>query len=215
MANHIPFDIETRKTTMADRLMPEFKPPKLTQKGEPYANSKTIAEQKEAWESDCALSPMTGEICMLTCDDLTLSSLTHAEIGMLGLFWRLYEKETAKGSYFVSYGRFDIDFIITRSRILGVQMPCTINPLERYIPMYINLAEVLRCYDNSQDKKYISLEDWAKAFGLPELQYKVYDGKDVGANFGWFLDNHPDIAIKHNQEDVQVLGELIKRVLTK
>lgn len=217
MAN-IGFDIETRSIKdieLLKRLEPEFKQPRITKDGKPHASDKSIEEQREDWLKDCALSPLTGEVCMLTIDKYTWSMPSVGEKELLIAYWSIHEKETAKGNYMVSFGRFDIDYIITRSRILGVQIPCTINPLERYIPMYIDMQDVLCNYSKEPKKRMIALETYAIAFGHAPLKYKKHDGKDVGENFGWFLDNHPDIAIAHNQEDVEVLNFLISKTLTK
>lgn len=128
-------DIETGKCP--DAIPPEFEEPKRKKDGELYANAKTIEEQKQEWESKCALSGLTGRVLAVgfkvsnfennpTRETIErISSIDTEEDRrelceekeLLEWFWTWFNHYVGEGYIIAGWNirKFDLPFLIQRS----------------------------------------------------------------------------------------------------
>lgn len=188
-------DIETGEHKDSEKFMPEFKEPRLKKDKTPYANSLTIAEQKEEWKSKTALSPLTAEILAIGLADfygnivvLGTLPLEHTEYGytylhceteaeMLERMWKIYIQFTKKGATVVGSNikQFDFPFMAFRSWVNKVEAKWN-SYKDKWMSGFFDLCEVGAM--SYRDK--ISLDMLSKAL-LNEG--KIDDGKNFAKNF--------------------------------
>lgn len=199
----IYFDIETGKNDQAEKFIPEFTQPKMTKEGKPYANSKSIEEQKTDWLAKTALDAKTGRIICVKTFYPNVNYIRHEadERSMLEWFWK--EWLCSREEYFCGWNvfGFDMKFLYQRSLILGVKVP--INPIERYWykQMTIDLMEVWNLY---QPKEFSSLNDCAKALGFGA---KAKDGA-VSKNYEQELLLNREETLKADELEMRLLSQV-------
>jgi hypothetical protein len=135
-------------------------------------------EQKAYWRKaheNAALSPFTGRIVVigLITEDASITYLEGEEKAILGAFWNHFaEPKNAlrKWVYWSGCGdagkNFDLDFIVTRSRIVGVPVPPLVRNGRFYSSKFVDLASEFLLFQREQ---YLSLSKAADMMGLYEL----------------------------------------------
>lgn len=122
-------DIETGKCP--DAIPPEFEEPKRKKDGELYAKAKTIEEQRQEWESKCALSGLTGRVLAIgfrgsrfgqpptreTIERIHSIGLMDGEKELLEWFWTWFNHYIGEGYIIAGWNirKFDLPFLIQRS----------------------------------------------------------------------------------------------------
>lgn len=143
----VAFDIETGPlpTSTLEPLLPEFDPSevKLGNAKDPALVAAKIEAAREKHRSDfiekAALDPLTGRVLAVgllvfgpneervsTDVAINANSSDGAEREILEGFWRVFEKSlTGERTFFVGHNStdFDLPFLVTRSRVLGVKVP--------------------------------------------------------------------------------------------
>lgn len=190
------FDIETRPQPhdQLALLKPDFKAPSNYTK--PEAIARFIGEKEENWYADAALSPFTGAIVMigLINEESTVDFIEGDEATILSRFWAMYTKhgESRRFVFWSGCGgarKFDIDFIVTRSRILGVPVPPQVRRGRYYSDRIVDLAAELL---NHQPDAYMRLTVAAQVMGLYREGGSITPKQDTdlvtGANFWQWYD---------------------------
>jgi DNA polymerase elongation subunit (family B) len=225
--NAICFDIETGKSPDYLKFIPDFKEPKLTKKGEPYANQKTVEEQRQDWEEKCALKASTGRVILITIKDSAGSFIIRPgvafdglkvvsdddgvvvsdESSMLRYFWEKIYHGRLSEQYLIGHNShdFDLPFLYQRSCILGV--PTGVNPLDRNWKMSIDLEEV---WNRFKPQKMTSLDEISKALGNGE---KFQHG-EVSEHFEMVWENNPTLAIEACLHDIELLYANMRKLLS-
>lgn len=195
------------------------------------------AERTAYWANlreRAALDPFTGEI-------LCIGTITHTgaidiiaektEAATIRQFWQLVSLPDASLTKFVFWSgcgdvsrKFDIDYIVTRSRILGVPVPSLVRNGRYYASRFVDLAGEFLLH---QRDRYLSLTRAADLFGLygPDrgLVAKRDDDPVTGANFfQWWkgeasndhsLEQQRDFACIYLKNDLRHLVPLAQRIL--
>ena len=206
------YDIETRGVAkLAERMWApeEYRVPgnikdpvKLADHKAAWHNNQ--AEAKAKFIQKAALSPLTGEIVVigLSNDSGDVTTIEGPEEHIIRSFWQHVEIGGTQGTKFYNWsGRgaysvnFDLDFIVTRSRILGIKVPMIVRSGRFYGPQFVDLAKEFLLYQNDA---YLSLSAAAELCGLFEQGVLLKDGtsprpklptdKIQGANFAHFYD---------------------------
>jgi len=189
----IAFDIETapQPKEKLDLLVPDFKAPGNWKDADKIRDN--ILEQRAKWYAEAALSPFTGRVLIigLLGYDGTRSFLEGEEKDILAQFWGIFDRlENAAMPFVFWSGRgaaeemFDIDFIVTRSRILGVEFNGIVRQRRYYTERIVDLTKELLLWHRDQ---YLKLTTAAELFNLydanPALKRKLNDDLVKGENF--------------------------------
>lgn len=203
----IGFDIETRPlpelVTKFAQPYPDFDEAavKYGNTRDPAKRAALLAEKRQEHENGrapywanlierAALDPFTGAlVCIgVITDNGTPEIISETtEAGTLRKFWALYaaaENATTKFVFWSGRGdaakKFDPDFIVTRSRIVGVKLPLRVRQGRYYDPRLVDLAGEFLLH---QRDRYLSLTKAAEMLRLYE--------------------QHPDIIPKRDDDLVQ------------
>lgn len=247
------FDIETRprldKVALLAEPYPVFNPEAvkygntkdpvkraalLEQRTQEHADAKL--EHEERQRDRAGLDPFTAEVCVIGFVDSKGSRVTMdgAEKDMLTEFWCAVSAPGDAGNVWVYWSGcgdrsscFDLDFLVTRSRILGVPLPPFVRAGPYYSSRFVCLAKELLLY---QRERYLSLTRAAELFGLYEpngrgcvvLERKKPDDLVTGKNFHQFYDGiacelpkkqQRKLALDYLRNDLAHLSELAHRIL--
>lgn len=148
---------------------------------------------KKAYE-DAALDPFTGEIlCIGVASDVGAVEILaeKTEAATLRAFWQLWELRDCVVTKFVFWSgcgdvakQFDIDYIVTRSRINRVPVPAGVRQGRYYSNRIMDLAKEFLLY---QRERYCSLTKAAEMLGLyaehPDIAPKTDSDPVQGVNF--------------------------------
>jgi hypothetical protein len=184
-----------------------------------------------------ALDPFTAEIAcigIISDDDgcpLVLKDGTEAH--KLRMFWELFNRPEMSLTKFVFWSgcgdpakKFDIDFLLTRSRILNVQVPLNVRSGRFYSSRIVDLAGEFLLH---QRERYLSLSKAAELFGLyqkPDCRIfrKLKCDAVTGANFWMWFDGCADpemptpdqqtLALKYLYNDLLHLIPLAEHILS-
>jgi hypothetical protein len=201
--------------------------------------------QKDYWEkarANASLCPFTGRIVVigLITEDASISYLEGDEKTILRLFWYHFtEPKNAlrKWVYWSGCGdagkNFDLDYIVTRSRILGITVPPLVRNGRFYSSKFVDLASEFLLYQREQ---YLSLTKAGEMFGLYELPEvsdieadrtiwrKREDDPVQGSNFWeWYEGRTGDgvmpeeqrlFALRYLRNDLLHLWHIAPRILT-
>lgn len=205
------FDVETKPVpeavTRYGRPFAEFDeaavkcgnlrdPAKIAEK-KAQARDDHEAERLAYWKNlhdRAALDPFTGEVlCVGLCsykgEPEIIAETT--EQATLRQFWNiiaLAENAVSKFCFWSGCGdpmrKFDLDFLVTRSRILHIPLPARVREGRYYANRFVDLAsEFLLC----QRERYLSLTKAAEMFGLFADHKDVWPKSDsdpvTGENF--------------------------------
>lgn len=249
---YVAFDIECRPDPAAvekfTKPYPEFSEAtvkygnakKLELRAEILAQAKADHEAgfQPYWEkahADAALSPFTGQIVVigLVTHNGPQKVLEGTEREVLEAFWYEYTGQAQAVTKFVFWSGqanpakgFDIDYIVTRSRILGVPVPPTIRKGRYYSDRIVDLAAEFLLYDR---EKYCSLSNAADLMGLfqefPDLKPKNKETDlCTGENWHRWYDGNMDdatgpaqqrqVALSYLGNDLNLLHRIANRLLS-
>jgi hypothetical protein len=238
----IGFDIETRPlpelVTKYARPYPEFDEGavKYGNTKDPGKRAALLAEKREEHEAGrtgywanlvarAALDPFTGAIvCIgITTDTSSPEIFCEAtEAGTLRQFWQVFalaDNATTKFVFWSGCGdpnkKFDIDFILTRSRILGVKIPQRVRSGRYYDNRIVDLAQEFLL---NQRDRYLSLTKAADPVQGANF-WQWWDGVAVGTTVAHPAQPHTAAeqrayAAKYLCNDVLHLKYLAPRILT-
>ena len=217
MRTFICCDIETKANpAVAERL---WKPPSR------LVDPAKIAAAKVEFIEKAALSPLMGEIVVigLVTDDAEISYLEGDERIILTAFWDIVgsnDHATTKFVYWSGSGaagdNFDMDYIVTRSRILGVRIPGVVRNGRFYGQRFVDLASEFLLYKTGE---YLSLSNAGMLFGLydkaqePAVKPKLATDEVQGANFAQWYGKDREKALGYLKNDLALLFHLAKAIL--
>jgi hypothetical protein len=189
----VGFDIETRGVPARAELL--WKPPGNIKDPE------KIALARDKFLGEAALSPLTGAIVVIglvECDGRILF-LEGTEEEIIKAFWASVSAPVNTVTKFVYWSgsgsssqNFDMDFIITRSRLLRIPVPVAVRNGRFYGGRFVDLASEFLLY---QTGEYLSLTNAGHLFDLyqdgvtPSVQPKSKTDPIQGANFAAAYDN--------------------------
>lgn len=253
------FDIETRpEPSLVDRFTKPFpafneadvkcgnlKDPvkiaaRLAEAKDQHADDE-VAYWKKAHEN-AALSPFTGSIVVIGLIDEEGNTvfIEGDERTILAAFWARFNDPQHTGRKFVFWSgcgasekMFDLDFIVTRSRIQGVRVPPQVRQGRYYSSRFIDLASEFLLH---QREAYLSLTKAADMLGLygadkphnglagrHQIVPKREDDPVTGENFHqWYDGKAADLvspeeqrryALKYLANDLSHLLHLAPRIL--
>lgn len=205
MNKRIYFDVESG--SLADdqlaRVMPEFKAPKNYKK--PEAIEAYLAEAREEWRENAALSALTGRVLAIGILDQDGTQVLGVdnEADLITWFW---DKVRNTGSDFVGFSikHFDLPFLCQRSWILNVKIPVGLFNGRYFSDQFIDLQERWLCYHGTP--KGNGLDAVVKACGGTG---KTGNGKD----FSKLWNSDRDAAIEYLKTDLRETAWLAERIL--
>ena len=206
------FDIETKPLPeLVDRYARPL--PAFDEAGVKYGNTRDPAKRADLLASKrleheeaaaahlknlrdrAALDPFTGAIvCIGVIGDNGAPEILaeKTEEATLRQFWNLFALSDHATSKFVFWSgsgdpgkNFDLDFIVTRSRILHIELPHRVRNGRYYSDRWVDLAAEFLLY---QRDKYLSLTKAADMFGLYEVNKDLTPKRDddpVTGEFFW------------------------------
>jgi len=215
----ICFDIET--APLIDRVELFWKPDSRLKDPAKIAESLALAKSR------AALDPLTGKILVigLMDQDGQHHYIEGEEASLILEFWRRFEPEWLPGHadarfcFWSGSGSastmFDIDYIVTRSRLLGVKVPPQVRNGRFYSSRIIDLASEFLLF---QTGEYLSLSNAGHAFGLYE------DGSDchpkdketdevTGENFHKVYAQDRAKALSYLENDLHITRQIALRIL--
>jgi hypothetical protein len=172
-----------------------------------------------------ALNPYTGEIIVvgIVNEEGAISYLEGDESSILGEFWALFMAHGDAALRFVNwsgsgnpYKSFDLDFIVTRSRIRGVRVPQVARNGRYYSSRFVDLATEFLLADQAA---YLSLSRAADLLGLygeagGRLRPKDKEKDEVtGENFHKFYAADRVKAMPYLDNDLLHLHAIATRIL--
>ena len=175
------FDIETGPAPDSELagVEPEFKAPGNYKDAEKIKAN--IAEQREKWKDDAALSPVTGRIVSIAfCDASDIGSFEefgvadNSESQLIEEFFDRYSKSAGGSSYKLAGWNvkdFDLGFIIKRAWFLGIKVPFSLMPTgtrKFYWPN--NIIDLREIWGLAEYRPSGSLDIVGRAFGLGSKQ---------------------------------------------
>lgn len=208
------FDIETVPTLRSMQQpypMADRQPPGNYSK--PEAIAKWYEGDKAKWREDrskeCSLNSRLGRIVAIGYSfsvgeaSVETAPTEDLEGGLLSLFWSLVKDQSVIAGF--NSHSFDFPYILTRSLILGVQIPVEVPPyLRRY--SYRPHFDVRMALTGWETRATGSLSDWCEAFGNDAPEGKgseVYDA---------YLAGDFDSIVRHCKSDVRATSALVERV---
>ncbi len=218
MNSFIGLDIETRgNIAVAERL---WKPPSRLK------DPNKIAEAKADYIEKAAISPLTGELVVigLIGEEGAVSYIEGTEKEIIERFWELVTPADQANTKFVFWSGsgassvcFDMDFIVTRSRILGIKVPECVRHGRFYGSRFVDLASEFLLY---QTGEYLSLSHAGMVFGLfdgkHDCRQKLPEDEVTGANFAFHYDQKEEgraKALSYLRNDLMILFHLANAIL--
>lgn len=181
-----------------------------------------------------ALDPFTGAvICIGVCDETRPVEIVaeKTEAATLRQFWQLFSMSDNAVTKFIFWSgsgdpakQFDIDFLVTRSRINRVPLPVGVRSGRYYGQRILDLAGEFLLH---QRDHYLSLTKACDLFGLYEENKTLVPKRDddlvTGANFAQWWDGAVDVAhtateqrelaCSYLRNDVNSLRALVPHIL--
>lgn len=142
----ILFDIETGPRPREDiaDLCPAFEAPSNYKDAEKIAAY--LAEKREAWFADAALSALTGRVLAIgyldTTTEQTGTFATSDEAADIEAFWAISSGQDLLG---FNSNAFDLPFLIRRSWALGITPPLDLGRGRYLPPRCIDILDSWRC----------------------------------------------------------------------
>jgi len=195
-------DIETGLSPDYELFKPEFKDPRVTQKGEVDKRDKTIEEQETEWKSKLALSPLTGQVLMIGYNYVNSPCLdyvgkgSHSDEKQL-----LLDADSILCSADLIIGHnikdFDLPFIVNRCRKHGITPPKIGYHKGSKWYWNDNVIDTMELWGAGKWKDMVSLNNLCKYFGIP-----VKD-ESIGKNFQQIFETDIEKAIEYCKGDVE------------
>lgn len=183
------FDIETRPLpALVEKFtnpFPAFDPAevKCGNLKDPQKIAEKLEQARASHETDrlsywkrahdnAALNPYTASVLVIGMidEDGRTAILDGDEKGILAAFWQAFVLAGDAARKFVFWSgcgaidkKFDLDFLVTRSRILGVRMPGIVRDGRYYSRRFVDLAGEFLLH---QREAYLSLTKAAEIFGI-------------------------------------------------
>lgn len=235
----IGYDLETRpRPELVERFASPF--PDFDESAVKYGNTKDPQKRQELlamkrsdheqartdyWaklKERAALDPLTAEIQAIGLIATNGHEIiTGSEREILETFWTRYD-DTSSNCRFVSWSgsgttaaNFDMDFAVTRSRILGLDLPATLRDRGRYSTRVVDLtAEFLL----GRREAYLSLSRAADVFGLYDdvalgLTRKTDNDPVTGENWWkWFNGLMSESGLTPEQQREKAEGYLLNDI---
>lgn len=205
------FDIETsaQPIEQLEKSMPEFKPDSRLK--DPAKIAESIAEKRQAYIDNAALSATTGQIIAFSYaigDDEPVVTIGREVVLLNGASY-LFEKIVSQNGCAYSFNGhgFDLPFLAQRGiangkpalrRLLFTRFKGRTYPHETQI-------DVMREWCCGQDFRGNGLDAVAKALGLPG---KTGSGKD----FAKLLETDREAAIAYAKNDVALLRQIANKM---
>ena len=211
----IAFDSETKPLT---HLVERFWKPDGRLK-----DPAKIAESLELAKSRAALDAKTGQIIVIGLmdqDGLT-DYIRGEETTILNEFWKVFNKPGNADTKFCLWSgsgsastMFDIDYIVTRSRILGVKVPPQVRNGRFYSGRIVDLASEFLLY---QTGEYLSLSNAGHVFNLyadgSDCHPKNKETDEVtGENFWRVYETDPKKALGYLENDLRLTRQIALRI---
>jgi hypothetical protein len=213
MSNRTLFDIETgpRDQQILAALMPAFSAPANYKDPEKIAAN--IAEQKNKWLEQAALSPVTGRVIVIgfqhgTAPAVILEAASEAdEARILAAFWAEVQRHPSREWAGWNIHGFDLDFLVKRSWFHRLAVPMHLIMSGRYVASRWN--DLMKAFQAPDWKApFTSLEDAARFLEID------LGGKDdgVSARFAQVYAEDREKALAHARNDLRLaaaVGEVI------
>ena len=193
----IGFDIETRplldNVARFTKLFPDFDPlsVKLGNIKDPALRTEKIESERAKHAADCAaywqnardraaLDPIMGAVvCVgLVTENGSEIIAEKDEAATLRQFWQVVSLSDHALTKFVFWSgcgdaskKFDLDFLVTRSRINRVPLPMRVRDGRFYHSRFVDLASEFLLY---QRERFLSLTKAAEMFGLYEEHADIF-----------------------------------------
>lgn len=209
------FDIESRPDPKMAELL--FKPSSRIK------DPAKIDAAKADAIADASLNPITGSIIIIGMmdDEGKPWYLEGPERKILDNFWTEFESPTNAYTKFCFWSgcgaagkMFDIDFIVTRSRILGVRVPSSVRNGRFYSSRIVDLASEFLLYQNDA---YLSLTNAAEAFRFYDIYPELTRKKDTdlvrGENFWEYYEKDKHMAMPYLLNDLNHVYRLAQYIL--
>lgn len=156
------FDLETAADPTVIPMLPEIKPAGNLK--DPAKIAESIKERTAAQLSDLALTPEYGRIVAIGTDQGTMICPDeNAEMAALENFWQEWLSDRRLKVVGYNIIGFDIPFVITRSRILGVTTPHGLTVKKYGMDAVIDLMQEL-CFFGVTTMR--SMDFWCKRLKL-------------------------------------------------
>lgn len=205
-------DIETAAHPDAEQWIEAGNPPGNYTKPESIA--KWREEKRIELMADAALDPFAGRIVCIGfgMGRNPVSTLTAGdeseETACLSAWWRVITSGVADRFIGFRCRSFDLPYLITRSRLLGVPVPVEIDLNKYRSRNVLDLSDVLTFHgDCGKPVMRRTLQQLARRFGLPVEDQT--SGKDVAAMVA--AGDYEAIAA-HCRSDVALTAELARRI---
>ncbi len=202
--NAIFWDIETSPLPESDiaHLLVEFKAPSNYK--DPDKIAANLAEQKEAYLSRAALSPLTGRVAAIgyQADGKFSMCASENEGYTIVDFWNLFEQHENAAKRFIGFNikRFDLPFLVRRSWKLGIRVPLGVRHGRYWGDQFEDLYEYYQLGDYQSS---ISLNNLSRYFGLGE---KAGSGAD-------FATMPPEQQREYLKRDLELTQAVAERML--
>ncbi len=196
----IAFDIETGPASdeVLDKIAPRFDAPANWKDMDKIALYQ--AEKKKDWKERAALSAETGRVLAVGIavgdnDDDVVICYGKSEHETLMAWWKQFDalrrNDPTRKWVGHNIAKFDIPYLIRRSWVNGVTIPCTMPKVGRYLPD--TFVDTMQMWAMSDYQETVGLDTLAKCFGVGE---KTGHGGDF---FGlWLADRKKAIAYLSN-----------------
>jgi len=139
-----------------------------------------VERQKHKAAADAALSPLTGQVALVTLTDETgvqtfdvdLDLDESAVLSAVAAYC-----STAKRVVTFNGTSFDLPFLRARAMACGVRLPACLTDTRRYSPLHLDLREVLTGGDRYGKGK---LEDWCFLAGIEAIPTPMPNAETAG-----------------------------------
>ena len=185
-----------------------------------------IADAKAEYLAEAALSPLTGRIVIIGLIGIEAMPeyLEGPEKAIIEAFWDIFAANHYAAHRFCFWsgagnaGHFDIDYLVTRSRILGIPVPATVRNGRFYGSRIVDLASEFLL---NRTGEYLSLTNAGEIFHLydegvtPACTRKRPDDAITGAGFAMAYANGAtrQAALDYLANDLHLVYHLARAIL--
>jgi len=202
-------DIETATSDEATSLLEE--PTAARNLVDPAKIAKDLTEKRQRQIDQCSLDPYAGHIVCVGCltEARTWVRVCRDAREEAAALQAVAEQIRSLARHVIGFSllRFDLPWIVTRSRLLGVSFPEL--DLRKYGNRDLTDLQALLTFDgNCPDGVFKrSLQNFARRFGIP-----VTDGS-TGADVAQLVaENHWEAIAAHCQSDLELTRMLAERL---
>jgi len=206
-------DIETGKSPDYALFEPKYKEPKKNKDGTDSKTSKSIEQQKADFESNCALSPLTGQVLMvgyarldlpIECDYHFPDRGRTDEPTMLSHVIKYIDQADLIIGHYIK--DFDLPFIINRCRKYGITPPNVGGFYKGRWQWNANIIDLKDLWTFGKFGEYISLNNMAKYFGLTPKD------EAIGESFEQVFNTDIEKAIAYCKHDIELTKQIYEKL---